>query len=337
MGWRGTLRSIEAAQRRSQREALRRQRQLERQRKELAKMEELERAAYEVQVHENYIDTLLSVHKECGSKLDWAMLQSSDPPIRPENTRSREKTAQAALDEYEPTFIDKLLRRTAIKRVGLKEAIGLHRQDDEKEYQEALAAYEREYEEWSAVRELARRIQGNDVAAYMDAIRQLDPLSEINALGSSVECEAIDESLMVATIHVHGEEIIPREIKTLLKSGKLSVKKTPITKYYELYQDYVCACSLRVAQELFALLPVEMVIITAVADLLNTQSGHMEEQPILSVAISGATVDRLNMEMLDPSDAMGNFVHNIRFRKTKGFAAVVKLEPSAIQVNTRRT
>lgn len=337
MGWRGTLRSIEAAQRRSQREALRRQRQLERQRKELAKMEESERAAYDVQVHENYIDTLLSVHKECASKIDWAILQFSDPPIRPENTRFREKIAQTALDEYEPSFLDKVLRRTPTKRVRLKEAIELNRHEDNKEYQEALAAFEREYEEWSAVRELARRIQGKDVAAYMDAIRQVDPLSEISALGSSVECEAVDESLVVATIHVHGEELIPRETKTLLKSGKLSVKKTPATKYYELYQDYVCACSLRVAAELFALLPIEMVIITATADLLNTQSGHVEEQPILSVAMPRATVERLNMEMLDPSDAMGNFVHNMSFRKTKAFAAVVKLEPSAIQRNARRT
>lgn len=337
MGWRGTLRSIEAAQRRSQREALRRQRQLERQRKELAKMEELERAAYEVQVHENYLDTLLSVHKECGSKLDWARLQLSDPPIRPEATRSGEKIAQAALDKYEPSFLDKLLRRTATKRVRLKEAIELRRHEDNKEYQEALAAFEREHEEWSAVRELARRIQSNDVAAYIDAIRQVNPFSEISALGSSVECDAVDESLVVATIHVHGEEIIPRETKTLLKSGKLSVKRTPATKYYGLYQDYVCACSLRVAEELFALLPIEMVIVTATADLLNTQSGHVEEQPILSVAMPRATVERLNMEMLDPSDAMGNFVHNMGFRKTKGFAAVVKLEPSAIQSNTRRT
>lgn len=61
MGWKGTLRSIRAAQRRAEREAQRRRRELERQRKQLEKMRELERAAYEVQVYENYIDLLREV------------------------------------------------------------------------------------------------------------------------------------------------------------------------------------------------------------------------------------------------------------------------------------
>ena len=40
MGWKGTLRSVNAAMKAQEREAQRRQRELERQQKELAKMEE---------------------------------------------------------------------------------------------------------------------------------------------------------------------------------------------------------------------------------------------------------------------------------------------------------
>ena len=71
---------------------------------------------------------------------------------------------------------------------------------------------------------------------------------------------------------VKSEEIVPRETKSLLKSGKLSVKQMPKARFYEIYQDYVCGCVLRAGRELFALLPIRMVIVTAMANMLNTQT-----------------------------------------------------------------
>ncbi len=81
-----------------------------------------------------------------------------------------------------------------------------------------------------------------------------------------------------------------------------------------------------------ALLPIEMAIVTVVADLLNPMTGYMEETPILSVAIPRETLEGLNFEMLDPSDSMSNFVHRMNFKKTKGFNAVEKLSPSDLQL-----
>ena len=99
----------------------------------------------------------------------------------------------------------------------------------------------------------------------------------------------------------------------------------PKGEFFTIYQDYVCGAALRAANELFALLPIDMVFVTAVDDLLNTSTGHKEEQPILSVAIPRGTLDSLNLSNIDPSDAMTNFVHNMIFKKTKGFEAVEKV------------
>ena len=100
------------------------------------------------------------------------------------------------------------------------------------------------------------------------------------------------------------------------------------TNYFGLYQDYVCGCVLRVAREMFALLPVEMVVVTALSNLLNSKTGYIEEQSILSVGIPRDTILGLNFEMIDPSDSMENFVYNMMFPKTKGFSAVEKVDPS---------
>ena len=90
MSWKGTLRSLQAAQRRAERDAKRRQRELEKQQKQIEKMQELERATYEVQVFENYIDVLSSVHKESGDHWDWKSIRDSGPPPKPSKSNSLE-------------------------------------------------------------------------------------------------------------------------------------------------------------------------------------------------------------------------------------------------------
>ncbi len=330
MTWKGTLRSIQAAQRRAERDARKRQRELEKQQKQLERMQELERAEFEVQVYENYLDVLLSIHKECGNEWDWELIRDTEPPDSPTKSNSLELAAQAELENYKPGTLDKLMKRVESKREQLTAAVAEAKKADEKEYQDALAEYNQELSDWEKLTGIARKILADDPEAHLDAIQEIDPFSEINQIGSSVDFQS-DGNLIEATLHVNGEEIIPSESKSLLKSGKLTVKKMTKSNFYELYQDYVCGAVLRVARELFALLPVEMVIVTATGTLLNTQTGHMEEQPILSVAMPKKTIEQLNFDMIDPSDSMANFVHRMKFMKTKGFSQVARISPEELE------
>ncbi|HUW10805.1 MAG TPA: hypothetical protein VM537_13820 [Anaerolineae bacterium] len=328
MGWRGTLRSIAAAQRRAEREAKRRQRQLERQRKQLDKMREVEQAAYEVETYENYVELLQSVHKECSEVWDWEAIGCSEPPEEPRRLLEHEAAARKKLEQFQPGLVDKVLSRTESKREALLSAVEQAQQADEEEYQEALRRYNQDCGDWETACELAAGIAAGRAQACLDAIKLSDPFSEIDELGSSIEFDAQSISLIQATLHVNSEEVIPSQEKRLLKSGRLSVREMPKTRFYALYQDYVCSGVLRVARELFALLPAHMVLVHATGNLLNTKTGYIEETPILSVAIPRRTLELLNLDMLDPSDSMGNFVHRMAFKKTKGFEAVERLSPS---------
>lgn len=330
MTWKGTIRSIQAAQRRAERDARRRQRELETQQKQLEKMQELERAEYEVQVYENYLDVLLSIHKECGNEWDWKLILDSEPPVSPTKSNSHELAAQAELDDYKPGALDKLMKRVESKREQLAAAVEEAKKIDEKEYQDALVEYNQELSDWEKLTGIARKILADDAEAHLEAIQVVDPFSEINQIGSYIDFQ-FEGDLIEAILHVNGEEVIPSESKSLLKSGKLTVKKMTNSNFYELYQDYVCGAVLRVARELFALLPVEMVIVTAKGTLLNTQTGHMEEQPILSVAMPRKTIEQFNFDMIDPSDSMANFVHRMKFMKTKGFSQVERILPEELE------
>lgn len=332
MGWKGVLRDVSAGIRAVEREAQRRQRELEKERKQQLKMAELERAANEVDVYNNYIDVLLSVYKTCSSPIDWQKIRAAKPPTKPTRSNTREKLAQEKLDKYKPGITDKLMKREEKRRGELAETVGSARQQDEEEYQKNFNQYQREYSEWEETQNQTEKVLSGDPDALVEVIKELNPLMEISELGSSIDFQGHQEHVMEALLHIKGEEVVPKKVKALLKSGKLSVKEMPKAQFWELYQDFVCGCVLRVARELFALLPLRTVLITALGNLLDTKTGHIEETPILSAFIPKDTIVKLNFQALDPSDAMTNFVHRMNFKKTTGFNPVEKLEITDLQL-----
>jgi len=125
---------MEAAQRRQQRDAQKRQRELERQTKENAKLSAIEQARLEVETYENKLEVLLSVHKEQGEIWDWTAIAASIPPPCPQRNSNHElKTKQLML-------VSTLLPQ----RVESDDAIEQARLQDEKEFQEALQNYTEE-------------------------------------------------------------------------------------------------------------------------------------------------------------------------------------------------
>lgn len=331
MGWKGTVRSIGAAVRAAERDAKRRQRELEKRQKQYERMQELEQAAYEVEVYENHIEIIQSLHKECSDPISWENIAKSHEPKRPENSRKHEKAARSKAENYKPGFIDRLFKREEKKEKRLEENISRAIEEDEAEHKASVSSWEKKQNDWKESVELAQLLLNGDKEAKIKAIKDLDPFSEISILGSSLSISVSDESIVEVTIHIHGDDIVPSEVKSLLKSGRLSVKKMPKGQFNEIYQDYVCSCALRVANELFSAIPDNIVVVTAVDELLNTKTGHLEKSPILSVCMSRSTLESLNMDSIDPSDSMSNFIHNMSFKRTKGFEAVSLVEPGLLK------
>ncbi|GGI80755.1 hypothetical protein [Shewanella gelidii] len=330
MGWKGTARSFGAAVRAAERDAKRRQGELERQQKQYEKMQELEQAAYEVEVFENHIEVIQSTHKECNPTIEWKKIAVSKQPAEPQKSNHNEAEARKILDAYKPGFIDRLIKREEKKRANLSQKIDEAISADEAYYKSRASKWKNETKEWKESVAIAKALLDGKAEAKIEAIEILQPFSEISNLGSSLSISVYDNGILEATINVHGIEIVPSETKSLLKSGKLSVKNMPKGRFNEIYQDYVCSCVLRIANELFSAIPDNLVLVTAVDELLNSKTGHLEEAPILSVAASRSTMESLNLDAIDPSDSMVNFKHNMSFQKTKGFNRVERIEPEGL-------
>lgn len=330
MGWKGTVRSIGAAVRAAERDAKRKQRELERRQKQYEKMQELEQAAYEVEAYENHIDVIQSTHKECSPTIDWNKIASTEQPTEPQRRSDNESEARKLLESYQPGIIDRLFKREKKKRSLLSKKVEEAIKKDEAIYKSSISKWEKDIADWTESVAIAKSLLDGKAEAKIEAIETIQPFSEISNLGSSLSISVYDNGILEATINVHGNEIVPSETKSLLKSGKISVKRMPKGKFNEIYQDYVCSCVLRVGNELFAAIPDNLVIVTAVDELLNSKTGHLENAPVLSVALSRSTMERLNLEAIDPSDSMDNFKHNMSFKKTKGFERVERIDPELL-------
>jgi hypothetical protein len=335
MGVKGFLRAVQADLRRMEREARRRQHELERQEKEYAKMQELAQARFKVECYENRIEVLLSVHKDCGVTWNWYKIKNSSPPKKPLPRDINQSIAKMNLDNYQPGIFSKLFGLVEKKKAKLEEAVNEAKTRDEAVYKKILKKYEEDYQTWKETQDLADRLCAGDTKAYLEAIEEIDPFSEINHLGSSIKFTIIDASIIEVELKPNSDEVIPSDVKTLLKSGKLSIKKMPRGQFNELYQDYVCSCLLRVSREIFSLLPIEMAILHVSAKLLNSKTGYMEDSIIMSATVPRKTIENLNFQMIDPSDSMDNFIHNMKFTKQKGFEVVEKINPSDFKEETK--
>ena len=248
----------------------------------------------------------------------------------------RERAAIDAESSYKPGFFDRTLNRAGEKRAKLAEAVLAERAADEETYQRLLQEWRKKHEDWKDSRDFAERVLAGDIKALGEAIETLNPFSDIAALGSSLNFSIHDTGIVDAALQVHSEDVVPKEALSLLKSGRLATRQMPKSRFNELYQDHVCSCVLRVANELFAILPVDMVFVTAEDKLLNTQTGHLEETSIVSAAIPRETIRSLNLDLIDPSDSMSSFAHRMHFNKTSGFSGVERLGPEELEADQPR-
>lgn len=308
---------LEAALRRESRAALRRQKELQRQQRELAKASELDQARLAVEAYENDVEVLLSVHKECAPNRDWDQMAAALEPFQPLKSRAREFEAR---------------QRAAIAPQSQSEsaqgAIVEAMAEDEAQHAAELSGYREFVNEQRRLAQLAKRVLRGDLDAWSEAIRDLDPFSEISQMGSSVEFLVHSTSLIECWVQVRGEAVIPNESKQLTSTGKLSVKQVPRARFHELYQDHICSCLIRVVRESFALLPVRTILVHGVLEGATGDQGvNHSKSTVLSVAVHREQLTAWDVDNLDPSDTLETCQHRGDFKAGRRSGAFVPIAP----------
>ncbi|MBK8940873.1 MAG: hypothetical protein IPM79_25460 [Polyangiaceae bacterium] len=329
MGWRGALRAIQAEQRRQERAAARRHREVQLQR---AQMERAYRQAmaqhntamqaqaeqawaqYQIAAFEAYIQFILSVHVDAYETRDWNALAHAAPPQR---WNQHEQAAVHALRTFQPTLAQRALGSSAKLHAELEAAVYTARQHDEVAHRQAV-------ESWEWYRTVAQGVLGGDPEAYAVVLEHLTPFAELEQLGVWVKTKSEDASYVEAEVVVRGANVIPKEMPSVAR-GKLSSKAVPAAQYWGWYEDHVCGAAIRVARELFAALPLRHVLVHVGAQGVNPATGHEEPQWMVSACLEREPVMRLNFERIDPSDALAALGANTGFKKKRQAPGAVKL------------
>lgn len=312
------LQQLRAAQRREEREAVRRQKELERAAREQSKLDALAQAALEVETYDNQIEVLLSVHRDCGAPWDWRALSCRLPPPAPIPLHAREFLArqQASLGLV-PDPVD----------VAIQAAILADEQDHDME----LRAYADQAERRREVALLGRRILTGDTTAFSEAVTALDPFEELAQHGVSVDLRGLTVDLVECHVAVHGAHVVPPEVKALTSTGRLSSRPMPRKRAHEIYQDYVCGAILRVARETFAVLPCGQILVHASVEDDSPAASPGGTKVVLSVHMLRSQLANAQWDVLDPSDFIATMDHRGDFkasRKACAFAAVQPLDAS---------
>jgi len=319
--FKGALRSYSSAVRSIERNQQRQLRESARRFKEQQKINDFNNASNAVQEYEDYVSLIQSIHKDCSTYIDWEQIKNDPKPLEPILSDSNEKLAIEKLNSYIPSFFDKLLFQTGNKTVKFQLDIVRGKEKDKLEFDNA----KEELSNWNLLQEICTGILNKDPKGYSKAIEYFNPFSDIAALGSKLYIE-FNKDFAVIDLLVKSEDVVPNYILSQTTTGKLSKKNMPISRFNEIYQDYICSAALRLAREVHAYLPVKFAVINANGNIVNTTTGMIEEQSILSVAIPKETLNNLNFDTIDPSDSMKNFIHNMKFSKTKGFSIIDKVD-----------
>ncbi len=332
MTWRQFARAVQADLRRAERASARRQRGYERRRvsharaadreqrerakrverreRELAKLAEKERARSEVEEFENYLEFLVSLHKECGDPWDWKGFASISPPRQPLRPSFREEGARDALAGYQPGFFTRLFGQDKKVRSVLEDALERAKAEDLAQHQEEMRQYEAEHALWRERRTLATGILARDPAIYRAALQHAS-CEEVVALGIRISFVTAEADVVALTCHLPEAEVVPTEEMKLTAAEKVTSKAMPAGRYWLLYQDFVCSCALRIARETFAILPVKRVIVSMAERSVDSSTGHPASHTLVTVHVTRAGLAALNLDSVDPSDTLNNFPHTM--------------------------
>ncbi len=331
MGWKQFLREVERSQRRSERAALQRHRQLVRESVRLdkinTKLAEQKAAQAEVSEFESYLDVLVSLHKDCGENWDWQSIAAAPQPSKPSPSSSHQDQARSALEGYRPGFFDKLLKRDRKRIAEYERRIVEAEKQDSDAYEESLSAYRKDLLNWDLRRKMAAGVLKRDPEAYQRVLQMASPFEEVLEFKTRVVIDHVDADVIAITCILEDEELVPTEELSLTKAGKVSRKNMPAGRYWTLHQDYVCSCALRVARETLALLPVTRVIVNVGANRIDSSTGHSGTATILAVHFTRGALQSLNVASIDPSDSLKNFNCRMKFKKTTGFEPVDPITP----------
>jgi hypothetical protein len=271
---------------------------------------ELARAQHSVKTFDNYLELVLTMHKDAWSKWNWSAVLGSKPPPR---VTELEFDALTSLVAYrQPRFSQ--IPDAIVDMRPCKSPIPDDDHEDDADHLLKVA-------EWEWFKHVARGVIEGDIEAYAAALDCLSPFAEFEMLGSFVQIETRASWYLEALVTVRDPEIIPREEVSMSGKGRLQSRPMPLHHYWALYQEHLCSAALRVARELLAILPIRTAFVNMAKSGVAGPADR-DLHTVVSVAFERDRLEALPFETLHPVEAVMSFRHEMKFHPRRGLSPV---------------
>ena len=157
---------------------------------------------------------------------------------------------------------------------------------------------------WKYYHEMASKILAGDIDAYLQLIYEVNPLDDLLMYGSNFEFGTDEPQKMEVEFAVN---------ETALSDAR---KQMNNLEYNDLLQDYVCSTCIRIARDMFALLPIETTVVHA------TLNGNT----VVSVSFDRNSLSKIKFGYIDPSDTLSKFKHNMDYSPSRGLLPVRNIQ-----------
>lgn len=265
-----------------------------------------------VEDYNRIIESITTIHKIPPNNIDWEEI-SKQQDYSLDDIGPNQQIVMDELNNYKPTFRDKLFNRVEARKRIIKEKL-----------EDAKVLDLKHFRELNEKKELAIKILENDFEAWDKAFSTFHTFNTENFFNNKLSLVITEDQQVTIKITVNNQDIVPKEILSLTKTNKLSRKNMPKGKYYELYNKYICSSTFAAARQAFAILPIDLLTLN-VYD--NSQADPLTYKGcILSARFPREQFELINFNTVDCSLEIHNFEHNMKHLKTKGFRFVEELK-----------
>ena len=229
----------------------------------------------------------------------------------------QEAAAPKAASSRRQPFVPQIQRRSIVGANGASFAqidrdslIYIHKTaDDSIPWAEVAASPEApdpsyNQEMWSYYHSVAQQVLAGDIDTYLQLIYEVNPLEDLMEFGSGYTFGTDDPARMEVEFDVCTDALL---------SAKASLRRA---EYNDLLHDYICSTMIRIARDIFALLPVQEVAVHA----------QLKQETVISAVFDRATLEKIRFGFIDPSDTMARFRVRMAYSAEGGFAPVERIE-----------
>lgn len=156
---------------------------------------------------------------------------------------------------------------------------------------------------WMYCHEKAYEVLNGNIDTYLQIIQDVGPLDDLLDYGFGFECGTDNSNMMAVEFQTKEDQIMP---------SKNSMSQR---EYNDLLQDYICSCTIRIARDIFALLPIAKVIVHA----------DLGGRTILSVRFDRRSFMKMKFQGTDASDVVVKYQHNMNYNSEQGFCEVDRI------------